>query len=147
MMECTGDDANEEDDGPAAANALTAGVAFQGGICNGTTDTESDWFTITTTSPQTVTITVTTDANVDVDVFLVDANQMLVDSAETDNATETIVAGLATPGTYYVVILLTTYVGRRRWQRCCALHDHLHVGGRRVHHGQRLHRGREPHHL
>ena len=47
----------------------------------------------------------TTADDVDVDVYLVDANQMLVESAETDSATETIVAGLELPGTYYVVIL------------------------------------------
>jgi hypothetical protein len=105
VMECTGDDANEEDDGPAGAKALVSGTPFAGGICEGTAGQESDWFKITITEASTVDLSLTvTDPAVDIDLYLADTDGNAVASSAGDDAIESIRTGITTPGTYYVIV-------------------------------------------
>jgi len=104
IMECTGDDANEEDDGPAGAKDLVSGTPFTGGICEGTSGAETDWFKITITAASTVEISLSADAAVDLDLYVGDSDGNLVGSSTTGNAVETVLAGITAPGTYYILV-------------------------------------------
>ncbi|MBL4632632.1 MAG: hypothetical protein JKY56_02095 [Kofleriaceae bacterium] len=72
--ECTGDDANEDNDGPAAATQLTSGVAMVGAICN-TPASEVDLYKIAVSNSQFLDVELAFDgANMaDIDVRVLNA--------------------------------------------------------------------------
>ncbi len=72
--ECTGDDASEPNDGPAAATPLTSGVAKAGAICN-TPATESDFYSIAVANGNdlSVSLSYTDNAAADLDLQIFDS--------------------------------------------------------------------------
>lgn len=72
--DCTNDDANEDNDGPAAATQLQSGVPMQGAICN-TPNTEIDFYKITVADSQSLDVELAFDgANMaDLDVRVLNA--------------------------------------------------------------------------
>jgi hypothetical protein len=109
--QCTGDDANEDDDGPAAATmiaapTLVAPTVVTGGICN-TPPAEADWYTFTTAAQGGIRVGLTFDtANPenDVDVYLLDAAGGLIRAGENlAGEDEEFIADLPA-GDYYVLV-------------------------------------------
>ncbi len=72
--ECTGDDANEDNDGPAAATQLASGVSIVGAICN-TPASEVDLYKITVSDSNSLDVELAFDgANMaDIDVRVLNA--------------------------------------------------------------------------
>jgi len=104
--DCTSDDANEPDDGPFDATALTLGQATSGAICDGVTQQELDWYTFTTTAEKNLSAKVTwTNADASFFVLFVNSERRIVGRAgEVGELVDEQVLALAPPGKYYAVV-------------------------------------------
>lgn len=104
--ECTGDDASEPNDGPTSATALTVGTPFAGGICQGASDIETDWFSFTTTGENNIKVIVSRtnpDAIIYAAIFNAEGEDISVLGRSNDSIDE-VFAPFAAAGTYYVLV-------------------------------------------
>ena len=105
---CTGDDADEDNDGPAAATmiaapTIVAPTVVTAGICN-TPPGESDWYTLTMAADGGIRVRLafdTANPENDIDAYLLDDTGGLLGAAELDNE----FTAAAPAGQYYLVVL------------------------------------------
>jgi hypothetical protein len=108
---CTGDDANEPDDGPADPNVLVYPTAnnpttISGAVCN-VPATEGDWFRFTATGAGDLRIAATwTGSGVDLDFYVYDGDGGFLDAALSIVATsETLLFEVPAAGDYYIELV------------------------------------------
>lgn len=102
--ECTGDDVNEDDDGPAAATTLTSGTPVNAAICN-TPANEIDYYKITVANGDSLNVTASFDgANMaDIDIRVLDSEQTVLGFTFWQNP-ETIDLTFLPAGTYFIEV-------------------------------------------
>lgn len=82
LDECTGDDPNETDDGPAAARTLSVGAPIDAKSCTGT-GLERDWYRFTQSAEGAPTVMVMwTDTNAHFNAKLYDASGTKIDPGQ-----------------------------------------------------------------
>jgi len=103
--ECTGDDAGEENDGPAAATPLTSGVPVTGAICN-TPSSEHDFYSITVADGDNLALNMayTDDGTADLDISVFDSTGTNLGFTFWNNP-ETIDLSFLPAGTYFVDVV------------------------------------------
>ncbi len=105
---CTEDDANEPNNGPAAATPLVSGVDMIGAVCN-SPDTESDYYSVTVADGDSVRINLAWVDNgaADLDMTILNADGRLMGFTYWTNP-EVVELSFLPAGTYYIQL---TYFG------------------------------------
>jgi hypothetical protein len=114
---CTGDDANEPDDGPSVATPLTMPTAptmafgtfgptvVSGAICNSGAG-EFDWYSFNVTSPTGMIGSLSFASGNDMDLYFMDSSGNVVASGTSTNPTDESAFGQFDIGTYYAIVVL-----------------------------------------
>jgi hypothetical protein len=108
--QCTGDDAAEQDDGPAAARAVTFPTAgtpttFSSSICS-LPAIEGDWYKVTATGASSIRVSATwADTNADIDVLVYDSTgTVIAQGIASGPGPEAALATLPAAGDYYIEV-------------------------------------------
>ena len=108
--QCTGDDGNEPDDGPAAATMIPAPTPSTPTVRNGAVcslpSNEADFYRFTLTGTRSIRLTLNfSGAGTDLDVYLLDSDGFIIEAGILSGTVpEVFVAQDLPPGDYYVLV-------------------------------------------